>query len=97
MRLSVPGAGSGNEKLMQNRNGKKGRKKIFRPTSPDIIRHNPTSPDMKRPTRPTMSEFVQLSYNARKQLNGPASATAALTAAHHINRMNCTQTTRKRS
>ena len=44
---------------------------------------------MTRPFRPTMSEFVQLSYNARKQLNGPASAGEALTADHHINHKNC--------
>ena len=36
-----------------------------------------------------MSAFVQLSYNARKQLNGPASAGEALTAAHHTNHKNC--------
>ena len=36
-----------------------------------------------------MSEFVQLSYNARRQLNGPASTGEALTAAHHINHKNC--------
>ena len=36
-----------------------------------------------------MSEFVQLSYNARKHSLGPASARQALTAAHPINPMNC--------
>ncbi len=40
---------------------------------------------MNRPTRPTMSEFVQLSSNARKQINEPASAREALAAIHHIN------------
>ena len=36
-----------------------------------------------------MVEFVQLLYNAHKQLNGPASAEEATTTAHHNNCMNC--------
>ena len=56
------------------------------PTYTHLTRLDPTC-DVQ--TRPTMSDLVQLLYNALKQLNGPASAEKAPITAHHTNCMNC--------
>ena len=54
VRLPLKGVRSGNEKLVQNRNGKERPGKFFRPTWPDLARLGPTWPDMT-PHDPTNS------------------------------------------
>ena len=71
---------------MQKRNDNNCQKKNIARSDPTYTHLTRLDPTFDVQTRPTMSDLVQLLYNAHKQLNGPASAEEA---PHHTNCMNC--------
>ena len=62
---------------MQKRNDNNCQKKNIARSDPTYTHLTRLDPTFDVQTRPTMVEFVQLLYNAHKQLNGPASAEEA--------------------
>jgi len=81
------------DKLMQKRKENSGPKKgkTHSQTLPNTPKHAQTGQNQTQivQARPTLSEFVQLSYNAQKQLNEPASTGKALITARHTNCTHC--------
>ena len=74
VRLPVKGVRSGNEKLVQNRNGKKDQENFFArlgPTSPDMTRHDPTNSSHHVRVRTTLVQRTKTVDRARQRWPGP--------------------------